>query len=44
MKKIQVDFCNREQTVSGNKNWPQGLGDFNRDFLHKFVPLLVQGI
>ena len=32
MKKIQVDFCNREQTVPGNKNLLWGAGAFSRDF------------
>ena len=34
MKKIQVDFCNREQTVPGNKNWPHGEEAFSRETIH----------
>ena len=32
MKKIQVDFCVKEQSVPGNKNRPRGAGALSRDF------------
>ena len=35
---IQVDFCNREQTVKGNKTWPWGEGAFSRDFTNVLSP------
>ena len=41
MKKIQVDFCIREQNVPGNKNWPRGgggWGAFSRDFTINLSP------
>ena len=38
MKKIQIDFCNREQTVPGNKNWPRGGGAFSKDFAINLSP------
>ena len=38
MKKIQVGFCSREQTVPGNKNWSWGGGTFSRDFTINLSP------
>ena len=33
MKKIHVDFCNSEQTIPENKNWPRGAGSFCWDLI-----------
>ena len=38
MKKIQVDFCIREQTVPGYKNWPRDGGAFSGDFTIHLSP------
>ena len=38
MKKIQVDFCNREQTDLGKKNWPRGARAFSRSFIINLSP------
>ena len=38
MKKIQAVFCNREQTVPGNKYWPRGGGAFSGDFTINLSP------
>ena len=38
LKKMQVDFCKREQTFPGNKNWPLGAGALSRDFIINLSP------
>ena len=38
MIKMQVDFCNREQTIPGNKSWPRGGGALSREFTLNLSP------
>ena len=38
MKQIQVDFCNRQQYVPGNKNWPWGAWAFSMDLTINLSP------
>ena len=38
MQKIQVDLCNREQTVPEKKNLPRGGRAFSRDFIINLSP------